>query len=195
MQIKDEKDDAGIEVGKVQRKIEEPKFKKTQVITDEISELLIRQISRELYNHNLYNTFSNYFAMRGLDKLEDYYEARAGEEQNHHIWIREYLQDCNIPFAYPQVDAIEIEIPDEVSPFKQTVEAEIETTEWINEIYEKACEIGDQQTKKWLSLLINEQTEEESISLKIYQLACIDTDWITKQDAIIDFYERSQKEE
>lgn len=178
-----------IKVNDVEMKIEKPDFKKQQVISDDIATLLIRQISRELYNHNLYNTFSSYFAIRGLNLLEDYYKDRAKEEVNHHIWIRDYLQECNIPFAYPQVDAVEVEINDEVSPFLQTVDAEIETTQWINEIYEKASELGDQQTKKWLTKLIDEQTEEESLSLKVLRLAEIECDWITKQDAIIKFYE------
>jgi ferritin len=171
--------------------ITKPTFKKTQVITDKVAELLIRQISRELYNHNLYNTFSSYFSIRGLYKLEEYYRARANEELNHHIWIRDYLQLCNVPFAYPQVDAVEIEIPDDVAPFQQTIDAEIETTEWINEIYASATELEDQQTKKWLAKLEIEQSEEESLSLKVYQLATIDCDWITKQDAIIDFYNKN----
>lgn len=191
MPIKNPTPGPGLEVAEVEQEINQPKFKKAQVITDKIAELLVRQISRELYNHNLYNTFSNYYAIRGLGKLEEYYNSRANEELNHQTWIRDYLRVCNIPFAYPQVDAVEIEIPDDESPFSQTIEAEIKTTEWINEIYDQAAEDKDQQTKKWLAKLINEQIEEESLSLKVAQIAAIDCDWLTKQAEILDFYNKN----
>ncbi len=179
-----------IEPGKIQMEIPKPKFKRERVIPEEVAVLLVDQIGRELYNHNLYNTFSSYFSMKGLFKLQDYYEDRATEEYNHHNWIAEYLKDCVVPFGYPQVNAIEVEIPNELSPFEQTVQAEIETTEWINNIYKKASELNDQQTKKWLTKLIMEQVEEEQLSLKVLQLAQVDTDWITKANEILEFYEK-----
>jgi ferritin len=179
-----------IEGGVVERDIEQPEYKYNQVISDKVAELLVKQISRELYNENLYSTFANYFAINGLDKLEDYYQGRADEEHEHHTWIRDYLRDANIPFAYPRVDEIEVEIEDHLDPFKQTVKAEIETTEWINDIAKAAQEEGDYQTLlSIIKKLQDEQVEEQSLSLKVLAMAAIDTDWLTKATEILEYYE------
>ena len=53
-------------------------------ISNPVRRLLIEQISHELYNHNLYRTFANFYGVRGLPKLEKYYIKRAEEEKVHH---------------------------------------------------------------------------------------------------------------
>ena len=53
-------------------------------LSDNMVELLIRQLKHELYNHNLYRTFANFFGTQGLAVLEQYYINRAEEEKLHH---------------------------------------------------------------------------------------------------------------
>lgn len=139
--------------------------RREQTISPELTEMLVNQISHELQNHNIYRTFANYFALEGLQLLEEYFIERAEEELDHHRWIVDRLNYCDVPFAYPSVPAVEIEITDRIFPFSHTVDLEIETTELIFKIADRAKEEGDWQTVKWLQdLLIDEQTEEESIS-------------------------------
>jgi ferritin len=187
MKVKDP-NETQIEVGKVSLQIQKPEYKKTQVISDKIAELLLKQVAREMFNHNLYATFCDYFKIIGLDPLAEYFKSRAKEEMNHHSWITEYLSDCSIPFAYPQIDAIEMEIPNHLFPFQKTVDAEIETTEWIKKIADIVFEEKDWQTFFWIRKLVDEQVEEEGLSLKVLQLASQETDWITKSEAILNFY-------
>ena len=50
-------------------------------LSDKMVELLLRQLSHELYNHNLYRSFANYYGINGLAVLESYYIKRAEEEK------------------------------------------------------------------------------------------------------------------
>ena len=46
-------------------------------LSDRTIDLLLRQLSHELYNHNLYRSFANYYGINGLAVLEAYYIKRA----------------------------------------------------------------------------------------------------------------------
>jgi ferritin len=158
-------------------------------ISPEIAKLLVEQISHELYNHNLYRTFANYFAVKGLPDLEEYYIKRAEEEIDHHRWIANRLNYADVEFIYPAIPNVETVIEDEVSTFAQTLDKEIETTELIYNIVNVAKEEGDWETVYWLEKgLVDEQTEEEHISRLFLKIAKQDTDWVTKGKHILETY-------
>ncbi|MCC7554040.1 MAG: hypothetical protein KO202_06095 [Methanobacteriaceae archaeon] len=168
--------------------------RRKSAIGEKTAELLVRQISHELYNHALYRTFANYFAVRGLDKLETYYIGRADEEIEHHEWIVDRLNYADYEYAYPAVAAVEVEIKDKLDTFVQTVDKEIETTELIYEIVNAAKEENDWETFNWLQeTLVDEQTEEEHISRKYLKVASQeDVDWITIAETVLTDYEEGQ---
>lgn len=183
----------------------EPTMEKTEKTIDKsrricplskaIIELLVKQLGAEITNAHLYRTFANYFACLGLPKLEEYYLMRAKEEDNHHSWIMWYLNYNDAQFQYPEIKAINVEITDPVVTFADTIDREIETTMSISKIVKQAFEENDWATYGWLmgdsdetGKLVKEQIEEESISRKIHEMACQDTDWLTKQDTILEFY-------
>lgn len=139
--------------------------RRIKTISDSVGKLLVEQISHELFNHNLYRTFANFFATEGITDLEAYYIKRAEEEYKHHRWIVDRLNEADYDFMYPSVPAVNVKIEDFVDPFKQTVDKEIETTKLIFAIAEAAREEKDWQTVTWLQeKLIPEQHEEESTS-------------------------------
>lgn len=156
----------------------------------EMAEILVLQIAHELYNQNLYKTFANYFGVKGFLKLEEYYLKRSFEEYNHSEWIREYLNDCDIVFQYPQIDKVEITINELIDPFLLTVDKEIDTTDKINEIAVKALSLPDLATFNFLQKLISEQIEEEKISRTILSIAKMEDSWLTKEEAILDSYNK-----
>ena len=167
--------------------------RRKQSIGPKTAELLVAQISHELYNHNLYRTFANYFAIKGLHKLENYYIQRSVEESNHHQWIVDRLNYADVSYKYPEVPAVTVDIPDEESTFEQTVDKEIETTLLIYNIVKSAEKEQDWETVKWLQdTLVNEQNEEEHISRKFLKVAQQDTDWVTKEDYILTVYQEMQ---
>ncbi|MDR0913156.1 MAG: hypothetical protein LBM96_11255 [Methanobrevibacter sp.] len=178
----------------VNKKIYESRRK--QSIGDKTAKLLIEQIGHELYNHNLYRTFANYFATKGLNKLEEYYIKRANEEIDHHTWIVDRLNYADVLYSYPAVDPVEVDIKDEYETFVLTLDKEIETTQLIYGIVAAAQEENDWETFNWLQdTLVNEQTEEEHISRKFLKVAEQDTDWIAKEEYILDAYNAGDSEE
>lgn len=175
----------------INKKIFEERRK--QSIGSKTAELLVKQISHELYNHNLYRTFANYFAVKGLHKLEEYYIGRADEELNHHQWIVDRLNYADVAYKYPPIPAVNVDIPDEESTFVQTLDKEIETTLLIYDIVKSAEEENDRESVKWLQdTLVDEQTEEEHISRKFLKVAQQDTDWVTKEDYILTVYQEGE---
>ena len=45
-------------------------------ISEEMQKLMLRQLVHEMYNHNLYNTFANFYSVWGLNILTEYYKKR-----------------------------------------------------------------------------------------------------------------------
>lgn len=135
-------------------------------LSKEIQQLLLRQLKHELQNHNIYMNFANYFGVRGLVVLEEYYKKRADEEYLHHSWIRKYLNENDAEYLYPAIEQFNKEITDMITPFKITVDLEIQTTQMIYEIVDQAANEGDWATFNWLNghdketgMLVNEQVE------------------------------------
>lgn len=164
-------------------------------LSDTIKSMLVTQMGSELSNHNMYRTFADYYRTQGLSKLEDYFIDRANEENKHHDWIFWYLDYNDAKYEYPRVEAIRMDIPDRTYPFLATMDREIQTTMSINKIASQALSEQDWATFAWLmgddeekGKLIREQIEEESISRHIARIAQEDTDWLTKQDSILEFY-------
>ena len=139
--------------------------RKLSIISSTIGDLLVKQIAHELKNRNLYLSFANYFSIEGYTSLENYYIKRAAEEDLHHTWISEYLADGDYSYIYPLIDINTEKFEDCITPFKQTIEREIQTTQLIYNIYEAAISEKDYMTASWLyKKLIQEQIEEENIS-------------------------------
>lgn len=165
--------------------------RKERTISENMEKLMIDQISRELYNHNVYRTYANYYYVRGLFKLHLYYEMRSNEEYNHHQWIVDRLYRAGVDFNYPEVPAIKSNhvILKPEDSFGKTVDLEIETTMWIAKMIEAAREEKDWQTEGWLKrTLMEEQMEEEDVSRIILTMSEEDTDWQTKEDTILSYY-------
>lgn len=171
------------------------KSRRTCTLSENMIKMLVKQMSAELANHDLYRTFANYFAVEGLPKLEEYYLARAKEEYLHHDWIYKYLSENDAVFQYPPVPPINVDITNRIMPFDATVDREIETTMSINLIVDEAMKEKDWATFQWLhgtdnesGMLVKEQVEEESISRTIADMAKEEASWLRKENAILDFY-------
>ena len=164
-------------------------------LSKEIQQLLLRQLKHELQNHNIYMNFANYFGVRGLVVLEEYFKQRADEEYLHHSWVRKYLNENDAEYIYPTVEQFNKEITDMVMPFKLTVDLEIQTTQMIYEIVDRAANEGDWATFNWLNghdretgMLVNEQVEEESISRTVLDIAESEGSWLRKEKSIMNAY-------
>ena len=161
--------------------------RKQQLISENLSKLLVRQLAHELKNFNLYKTFANYYTIEGIDDLAKYYNKRAEEEMRHHGWIYEYLTDGDVRFEYPEIIPNNIKVKSLLEPFQLTVDREIETTGLIYEIYEVAEAEKDHMTCVWLQRpLILEQIEEENTSRTALLIMEENADIYVKAKRILD---------
>lgn len=164
-------------------------------LSDELRDLFVLQLQHELKNFTLYNSFSVYYSVRGLDKLGKYFKARADEELRHQQWIMEYLSDCDAQFEYPSIPINEnVNIDNNITPFRMTVDREIETTNMINHIADTAFTQGDWMTLSFLlgtynnARLIPEQIEEESLSRTTLDIMETDDHILKKEDQVYELY-------
>lgn len=166
--------------------------KKICRITEKVGKLLVAQMSNELYNYHLYLSMANFFALEGIIKLEEYYRLRAKEEHVHFMWIFDYLNECDYSFKVPSVIEVKEAVDDTVQIFKDTVEAEIKTSDDIDAIYKMAVECSDNHTRCWLdSKLIPEQHEEETTSRTALDLISLeDVNIIERAELILELLEK-----
>lgn len=160
-------------------------------IHPDLQKMLVEQMSHELHNHNLYRTFANYYLTLGLHKLSNYYTKRSEEEYNHYLWCVDFANESGMRYTTPAVDSIDHKINDVVSPFEITLDVEIETTEMIYDMADKAKEVGDEIFLQWLNkpgMMIEEQNEECSLSRKALAIMKLDDSILAKQDLISDLY-------
>lgn len=164
--------------------------KNEKIISLEIEKLLIEQLQHEMKNHNLYKMFALYYNEQGFIKFSSYYTKRAQEELNHYNWIQNYLLDCDICLKEDfQIPVNNNKITDLTTPFVDTIDREIETTKMIYKIVEAAVKESDWKTLNFLHKnLIPEQVEEEKLSRTVLKMVSCDTDWLTKQDSVLEFY-------
>lgn len=173
--------------------------KRKCTLSKEMQELMLRQLKDEMYNHNLYRSFANFFGVRGLSKLEEYYNLRAQEEMEHHFWILQYLNETDTEFIYPEIPAVKEKWENLEDPFDLTVDKEIYTTQCIHEMLDVAFETGDYFTWSFImghdpkkGRLNEEQREEESTSRTVRDIAYTPGSWLRKEQSILTFYnERS----
>lgn len=164
-----------------------------------VGNMLVDQLSNELYNKLLYESFANFFAEKGFSLLETYYRKRASEEELHYQWIKHFLSENDYSYSHPGVDDVEETPKNLIDPFRMTLEAEVETTEQINAILDKAEEVKDRVTQQWLlsdseasGCLIKEQAEEMNISRAILTIAeNEENNWFNKEQAIFRTYTNS----
>lgn len=162
--------------------------RKLSQLSPEVGNLLVRQLSHELKNFTLYNSFANFFSLEGIVDLQEYYTKRAEEEKHHHDWILAYLHDADFKVIYLPVEQNkEQEVEFWITPFTATVTREIETTQMLYAIYDVALTQKDFMTTSWLyEKLIKEQIEEESISRMAVTIMEQEGDIYLKGEQILD---------
>lgn len=161
--------------------------RKLKLISDDMGALLIAQAAHELKNFILYSSFSNYYSLEGLEDLATYFARRAREEEYHHAWILKYMNDADCRMMYPAIPVnVEQKITSPIDPFIATVNREIETTQMIYKIKERADLEKDYLTENWLQqLLIPEQTEEENTSRVARAIMEMDGDILFKATKVL----------
>jgi len=138
----------------------------TQQISDDMRNLLLQQMSNELYNSQFYKKIGAYLKVKGLDNIGDFFLGEADGEVGHQKIILSYLLDRNIPVEMLVVPAVTETFSTLIDIGTLYVNRERDTTQHIKNIVSLALESDDFLTFQYFNeTLIKEQIEEESISM------------------------------
>ena len=151
--------------------------------------LLERQLSHEIRNYMIYMTFAGFYSEQCMPDLSKYFKLRAEEELEHSEWVHNFLEEAGCIFTYPSIEAVNEDIKDLLTPMLRTIEVEKETTEMIADLKKETSD--DILLQQWLmdGPLVEEQLEEEEISIKLYRMAADDrVKWSEKEPQILETY-------
>ena len=131
-------------------------------VSQEVGNILTKQINKEIYSSYLYLTFADYFDERGLKGFANWYMIQVQEELAHARVLRRYLLDNDWK---PEMEAIakpDFKPEDDMSVLKAAYNHEIFITNSIHECYAVARDENDFRTMQLLDWFVKEQGEEEA---------------------------------
>lgn len=164
--------------------------RKQRLISENLKNLLVKQLAHELKNYNLYKQFANYYEVAGVGKLGKYYNKRADKELEHHNWVFDYLTAGDVKFQYPAIEANNVEVKNHLEPFQLTLDREIETTNLIYDLYEAAKAEKDYMTMIWIEKpLLFKRIKEENTSRAALGIMEEDANIFSKAGRILDLLE------
>jgi ferritin len=131
-------------------------------LDDKVSDILNKQINKELYSAYLYMTFADYYEDRGLKGFANWYMIQVQEEIAHAKILRRYLLDNDVVVKMYAIDQPDKVFKNDMDPLKDGLEHERYITDRINDCYSVAKEANDFRTMQLLDWFVKEQGEEEA---------------------------------
>ncbi len=139
-------------------------------ISDKLAGMLNAQVTREIANRHLYRMIGSWCHVRGLKNLEKFFVGESEGEQGHANLIMGILDDANIQIAIPELP----KKPSEFTSCEMIAEiyrdAEIETTDFLDNLYREAEDEGNIGVSNVLQGLLEEQIEEMGLSERFSNL-------------------------
>ena len=127
-----------------------------------ISDMISRQINKELFSAYLYLEFNNILEDRGLHGFAHWLRIQVQEERDHALLFYDYLHHNNEKAALEAIEKPETTASTVMEILQASLAHEEFITASINDIYEVALREKDYRTKEFLDWFVKEQGEEES---------------------------------
>lgn len=131
------------------------------MLTDEVRDLINKQVVFEFYSAYLYLDFANYYQEKGLDGFAHWFEIQEQEERDHALLMRTYLQNNDCKVVFGPIEDPTREYADLEAPLKAALEHERYITNKINTIYQAADKVKDYRTMQFYDWFVKEQGEKE----------------------------------
>jgi len=139
-------------------------------ISDKLSGMLNAQVGREIGNSHLYRQMSSWAHVRGLKNIASFFNGEADGEMGHAKLISDFLSDANVQIVIPDIPAKPTEYKDCLEIANLYMEAEAQTTEFLEGIYQEAESSNAVGVSNLLQGLLQEQLEEEGNSDRVFSL-------------------------
>jgi ferritin len=140
-------------------------LEQTNFMSDELNDLLSKQVIHELSSAYLYFAMSAKCGMASFHGFEKFFYKKAKEEIYHANKVKKALIDMNKPITFYSIPSIDYMGTDLLEMFNQFLAAEKKVTaQWL--LIKETCENDDVSASVVLSNLIDwflaEQIEEEN---------------------------------
>ena len=129
-------------------------------ISSELASLFNQQVSNEQANAHLYEQVACWCRLRGLKNLAAMFAKQADEERGHHKKMLGYLEEVNAEVVIPPTEAKPHGWGSCNEVAQTFIEAEMQTTEAINEMMRLAMSEEDYSAQDFLQPFCQEQSEE-----------------------------------
>ena len=133
-------------------------------ISDKLISELNAQAGREMANSFLYKNFASWCHVRGLKHIEKFFLGESDGEVGHSKIFQDLLNDANALIEFPAIEQKPRGFADCLSIANLYVEAESETTNHLQAIYDLAEEEESVGVSNVLQALLQEQIEEEGLA-------------------------------
>jgi ferritin len=130
------------------------------LISESLAETLYEQWVHETFNAHIYLFIAGFLKNKGLDNLAKHFSGQYDEELSHAKTIFNLLTDMNVPvkiMEIPPADFSIVSIPDIA---KKYLDREVETTESLDAIKQKAIDDGNPIVEEVMRKMIFDQLHE-----------------------------------
>jgi len=149
-----------------------------QLISNDLSQVLIEQVGHELYNAHLYKYISAYLKNKGLDNVSKMFDNQFKEETEHAEMIIQLLTDTNTKFIMPSIDGCQMEFSTLLDIAQKYIDREIETTQSLIEIKRMAMDEDNGVVEERIRKMIKLQQHEYAEATTFYDNAeMIGSEW------------------
>lgn len=137
------------------------------MINEEVANVLIDQVNKELYSAYLYLSMSAYFSDLGLLGFANWMRVQNQEEQAHGMLIYDYLINRGARVTLKAINEPPNDWRTPLAVMEDVLNHEIYVTGLINDIVTVAESVKDRATISYMTWFVDEQVEEEANAQEI----------------------------
>ncbi len=130
------------------------------MLSDKLQAAFNKQVGQEFSNSIAYIAVANYFKNESLNGLAKMFYKQATEEHGHAMKFIEFLLDTDCLVVIPAIAAPQNEFASAEAAAQMALDAEIRTTNQINDLLTLALAEKDYAAQNFLQWFVNEQVEE-----------------------------------
>jgi bacterioferritin B len=130
------------------------------MLSNKIQAAFNTQVGQEFSNSIAYIAVANYFKSENLNGLAKMFYKQAAEEHAHAMKFTEFLLDTGCAVKIPAIAAPQNEFASAEAAAQLALDAEIRTTNQINDLLTLALAEKDYAAQNFLQWFVNEQVEE-----------------------------------
>lgn len=131
-----------------------------ELISQELSSLLVTQMGEEKTNAHIYLYIAGFLRSKGMEKLAEMFEKQYEEENEHFFNIYKFLTDLDIVPAIPSILGVEFPINTIEDVAEKFMSREILTTDNLFEIKQVSSDEQNSIVEEFMRKMIDNQRAE-----------------------------------